>query len=199
LLEKKSHDKFKLNPSMLMSSLKAYILSFFGLLSFSRRKGMVRLKNEANHRVRLAVLFVVIVFIGVLMSFPEPSPESTSHALAKLEDSWIAEPGRMTKDYKKLLHLNNLKINIHPLSNDRMIVYAKPASEIIPSSIVLKLRQAESLIEGQVFRAIRQSDSVNFNIILSKKSNKLTLAFALEKGPATGEYVFSFLRDKGEK
>lgn len=182
-----------------MFSLKAYILRFFGPLSFSRRKSIVRLKTKANHGIRWAMLFGVIVFIGVLMSFPEPSPESTAHALAKLEDCWVAEPGRITKDYKKLLHLSNLKINIRPLSNDRMIVYATPPSEVMSSSLILKLQQAERLIEGQVFRAIRQSDSVNFNIILSKKGNKLTLAFALEKGPATGEYVFSFLRHKGGK
>lgn len=184
-----------------MPSLKAYIsnvLAPTGKRSFRLRRRIVIFKASVNMGVYLTVPVLTLLFVTLLMGFPKPSPESTSHALAKLEDYWIAESGRITKDYKKLLYLNQLQINIRSLSNNRMIIYAKPASEILPPSIILKLQQAESLIEGRVFRAIRQSDSINFNMILSHHSNKLTLAFAIEDGPATGEYVFSFLRHEGD-
>lgn len=146
--------------------------------------------------MRLAVLFVAVLIFGILTSFPKSPYEPGPALLAKLHDNWQAEPERMTKDCKKLSHLNELSINIRPLSDDKVIIYAQPSSEVMPSSLVLQLQQAENLIEGRVFRAVRQSDSVGFNVILSEESNKLTLAFAVEDGPTTGEYVLSFLRQE---
>ncbi|WPP48579.1 hypothetical protein [Catalinimonas niigatensis] len=181
-------------------NLKAYLSNVFtsiGTRSFRFRRRMVMLKSRVIMGVYLTISVLTILLITLLMGFPKPSPESTSHALAKLEDYWVAESGHITKDYKKLLHLSQLQLNIRSLSNNRMIIYAKPASEILPPSIILKLQQAENLTEGRVFRAISQSDSINFNMILSRHYNKLTLAFAIEDGPANGEYVFSFLRHEG--
>ncbi|MEK6476463.1 hypothetical protein WJR50_02975 [Catalinimonas sp. 4WD22] len=185
-----------------IQSLKKYISHLLFMVGvypistsrFSRGRKLALLKHRTSNVMRLAIFFVAVLVFGILTSFPKSPYEPGPPLLSKLHDNWQAEPERMTKDCKKLPYLNELSINIRPLSDDKVIIYAKPSSEIMPSSLVLQLQQAENLMEGRVFRAVRQSDSVDFNMILSERSNKLTLAFALEDGPTTGEYVLSFLR-----
>ncbi|MDF9800010.1 hypothetical protein OKW21_005273 [Catalinimonas alkaloidigena] len=165
---------------------------------FSCRRKLAQLKKRTSNGVRLVVFLVAIFSLGLLTSFPKSPYESGPALLSKLHDNWYAEPERMTKNCKALPHLSNLKINIRPLSSDKVIIYAKPSSAVIPASLVLQLQQTENLVEGRVFRAVRQTDSVDFNMILSEKGNKLTLAFALDGDLTSGEYVLSFLRQESE-
>lgn len=162
--------------------------------SFGQRRKLAILKKRVSNGIRLSVFCIVIIAVGLMINLPEPASDSTPLILSRLHDNWKAEPGRMTKDCKTMPHLSELEINIRPLAQNKVIIYASPSSEVMPSSLVLQLQHAETLTEGRVFRAVRQSDSVGFNMILSEESNKLTLAFALEDGPTTGEYVLSFFR-----